>query len=75
MPMPKPKFKEPSEADVIFSRASLALARSQDIIKSWLPPPAAAAQGGGNGRGLDGDDEEGEEGEEEEWGRAEEPET
>jgi hypothetical protein len=29
---------EPSEADIIFNRASLALAKSQRLIASWLPP-------------------------------------
>jgi hypothetical protein len=28
----------PSEADVIFNRASVALAKSQRLIASWLPP-------------------------------------
>ena len=28
-----------SEGDVIFSRASVALAKSQRLIASWLPPP------------------------------------
>lgn len=28
-----------SEADIIFSRASVALAKSQRLIASWLPPP------------------------------------
>jgi Protein of unknown function (DUF3245) len=27
-----------SEADIVFNRASLALARSQRLIASWLPP-------------------------------------
>lgn len=27
-----------SEADIIFNRASVALARSQRLIASWLPP-------------------------------------
>lgn len=27
-----------SQADVIFNRASLALAKSQQLIASWLPP-------------------------------------
>lgn len=30
--------KESSEAAVIFNRASLALAKSQRLIASWLPP-------------------------------------
>jgi Protein of unknown function (DUF3245) len=30
--------KDFSEADVIFNRASLALAKSQHLIASWLPP-------------------------------------
>lgn len=31
-----------SEADIIFNRAALALAKSQRLISSWLPPPTAA---------------------------------
>lgn len=30
-----------SEADVIFNRANVALARSQRLIASWLPPKTA----------------------------------
>jgi hypothetical protein len=30
---------QPSEAEIIFSRASVALAKSQRLIASWLPPP------------------------------------
>ena len=30
--------KKGSEADVIFNRASVALAKSQRLIASWLPP-------------------------------------
>ena len=37
-----PKSSEPSEADIIFNRASLALAKSQRLIESWLPPKSAA---------------------------------
>ena len=33
--------KAPSEADVIFNRANVALARSQRLIQSWLPPKTA----------------------------------
>ncbi|KAF2843709.1 hypothetical protein M501DRAFT_1013047 [Patellaria atrata CBS 101060] len=29
----------PSEADIVFNRANIVLARSQKIITSWLPPP------------------------------------
>lgn len=36
--MPNP----PSEADIIFNRASVALANSQRLIASWLPPPTAS---------------------------------
>lgn len=36
--MPKP----PSEADIIFSRASVALAKSQRLVASWLPPRTAS---------------------------------
>ncbi|OCK82217.1 hypothetical protein K432DRAFT_230686 [Lepidopterella palustris CBS 459.81] len=31
----------PSEADIIFNRASVALAKSQRLIASWLPPKTA----------------------------------
>jgi Protein of unknown function (DUF3245) len=34
--MPKPK--EPSEADIVFNRANLALARHKKLVASWLPP-------------------------------------
>ncbi|PGG95768.1 hypothetical protein GX51_08121 [Blastomyces parvus] len=30
-----------SEADIVFNRANVALARSQRLIASWLPPPTA----------------------------------
>jgi hypothetical protein len=30
-----------NEADIIFNRANVALARSQRLVASWLPPPAA----------------------------------
>jgi hypothetical protein len=30
--------KEPSEAEIIFNRASVALAKSQKLVASWLPP-------------------------------------
>jgi hypothetical protein len=30
-----------AEADVIFNRANVSLARSQRLIASWLPPPTA----------------------------------
>lgn len=32
-----------SEAEVIFNRASLALAKSQRLIASWLPPKSQVA--------------------------------
>ena len=34
--MPKPK--EPSEADIVFNRANLALAKHKRLVASWLPP-------------------------------------
>jgi hypothetical protein len=34
-----PKVKEPSEADIIFNRANVALAKNQRLVASWLPPP------------------------------------
>lgn len=33
-----PKDAAPTDADVIFNRANVALARSQSLIQSWLPP-------------------------------------
>jgi hypothetical protein len=33
-----PKTKEPTEADIVFNRANVALAKSQRLIASWLPP-------------------------------------
>jgi hypothetical protein len=30
--------KPPNEADIIFNRANIALARSQRLVASWLPP-------------------------------------
>lgn len=33
--------KEPSEAEIIFNRANVALARSQRLIQSWLPARSA----------------------------------
>jgi Protein of unknown function (DUF3245) len=33
--------KDASEADVVFNRASLALAKSQRLIASWLPAKTA----------------------------------
>ncbi|KAI7218103.1 hypothetical protein KC333_g3809 [Hortaea werneckii] len=38
--MAKPN-NEPSEADVILNRTNVALARSQRLIQSWLPPKAS----------------------------------
>lgn len=29
---------KPSEADIIFNRANVALAKSQRLVASWLPP-------------------------------------
>jgi hypothetical protein len=36
-----PPTKEPSEADIVFNRASVALAKQQRLIASWLPPRTA----------------------------------
>ena len=33
-----PESTSTSEADVIFNRANVALAKSQRLIASWLPP-------------------------------------
>lgn len=35
--MPSTANKGPTEADIIFNRANVALARSQALIDSWLP--------------------------------------
>ncbi|KAF2673129.1 hypothetical protein BT63DRAFT_421308 [Microthyrium microscopicum] len=37
--MPKPT--EPSEADIVFNRANVALAKHQRLVASWLSPPSA----------------------------------
>ena len=37
-----PPNKGPSEADIVFNRASVALAKNQRLIASWLPPRTAA---------------------------------
>lgn len=39
--MPKATDNTPSEADIIFNRTNVALARSQRLIQSWLPPKTA----------------------------------
>ncbi|KAL2355468.1 hypothetical protein BJ546DRAFT_973582 [Cryomyces antarcticus] len=36
-----PVSTSPSEADIVFNRANVALARSQRLIASWLPPRTA----------------------------------
>ncbi|KAF2453377.1 hypothetical protein BDY21DRAFT_356523 [Lineolata rhizophorae] len=33
------KQQKPSEADIVFNRASVTLARSKRLVASWLPPP------------------------------------
>lgn len=38
--MPTPT-SNPSDADIIFTKATIALARSQRLISSWLPPRTA----------------------------------
>ena len=35
-----PRAKEPSEAEVLFNRANVALAKNQRLVESWLPPRA-----------------------------------
>jgi hypothetical protein len=40
-PAMPPKDTTPSEADIVFNRANVALARSQRLIQSWLPPKTA----------------------------------
>jgi hypothetical protein len=34
---PKTKSTEPSEAEIVFARASVALAKTQRLVASWLP--------------------------------------
>jgi hypothetical protein len=36
------KQKEPSEGDIIFNRANVALAKHQRLVASWLPPKTEA---------------------------------
>jgi Protein of unknown function (DUF3245) len=36
-----PRSKEPSEAEVVFNRANVALAKHQRLVESWLPPRAS----------------------------------
>jgi hypothetical protein len=36
------KQKEPSEADIVFNRANVALAKHQRLVASWLPPRSDA---------------------------------
>jgi hypothetical protein len=33
-----PRSKEPSEAEVLFNRANVALAKNQRLVASWLAP-------------------------------------
>ncbi|KAF2151389.1 hypothetical protein K461DRAFT_295444 [Myriangium duriaei CBS 260.36] len=40
--------KPAGDAEVIFNRANVVLARSQKVIESWLGPPAADKSSGGN---------------------------
>ncbi|KIW08127.1 uncharacterized protein PV09_01061 [Verruconis gallopava] len=58
---PPKKSSEPSEADVVFTRASVALAKSQRLIASWLPPKTQEelARESGHGDDDDDDDDEG----------------
>lgn len=41
IPSPLQTTMPPTEADIIFSRASVTLAKSQRLIASWLPPLSA----------------------------------
>lgn len=36
--------KPPNEADIIFNRANIALARSQRLVASWLPPRTTTSE-------------------------------
>jgi hypothetical protein len=38
---PKTKSTEPSEAEIVFARASVALAKTQRLVASWLPQKSA----------------------------------
>lgn len=51
--------KPPSEADIIFNRANIALARSQRLVASWLPPRSttASTDSGAENKQDDDDDE------------------
>ncbi|EED18364.1 conserved hypothetical protein [Talaromyces stipitatus ATCC 10500] len=52
--------KPPNEADIIFNRANIALARSQRLVASWLPPRTTSEQSnelGGNKDDEKDDDE------------------
>ncbi len=43
-----PVSKEPDEAEILLNRVNLALARSQRLIASWLPPNDADGDGSPN---------------------------
>lgn len=45
--------KPPNEADIIFNRANIALARSQRLVASWLPPRTTTTSEESNTPGLD----------------------
>lgn len=45
--------KPPNEADIIFNRANIALARSQRLVASWLPPRTTTTSEESNTSGLD----------------------
>lgn len=56
--------KPPNEADIIFNRANIALARSQRLVASWLPPRTTTTSDqsntseGNNQQADDADDDE-----------------
>lgn len=52
--MSVPKQPQPSEADVIFNRANIALARSQRLVASWLPPRTETAKQAGESGSNEG---------------------
>lgn len=50
--------KPPSEADIIFNRANIALARSQRLVASWLPPRTTTTSTDSGAENKQDDDDE-----------------
>lgn len=55
--MPPKKSAEPSEAEIIFARASVALAKNQRLIASWLPPKSEEETARESSNGTEGEDD------------------